>query len=311
MQRGLSLIFMSLLLFMLPGCGGAKRPSGDEVIINVGGRTVTLASFDARVKRTLEGTGSGRAVGERGGGAAIRRDVAAEMIEEELILSEAARLGLHVAPQQLRAEVNKIRKEAAGEGFEEGLIDSYGSMQKWSDELSRRLLIKKTIKKVLGDGEKIKKAEALRYYRAHKKDFQRPLMVRARMIVLSTEEKAEKVRSALTKKNFARRARKVSLSPEADKGGDLGFFARGEMPEEFEKAVFALKPGEISSIVKTEYGYHIFLLVAKTSGRHLTFSEAREDINKRLRREFRETRFTKWMDLLKKNTLIEVREEFL
>ncbi|MFQ5480920.1 MAG: peptidylprolyl isomerase [Thermodesulfobacteriota bacterium] len=306
-NRGLRIFAAMALIIFLFGCGGGSgEPSAEEVIINVGGRTVTYADFTARVKRRLAGAG-GEGVDE----AYVRRDTAAEMIEEELILGEAARLGIRLAAGEVSAEGVRIREEAAGEGFNEGIIKAFGNMQGWFDELGRRLLIEKTITVIVDEGLEIKKGEARKYYKEHIKDYDTPQKVRARMIVLSTEDEAEKVREGLTKENFAERARKVSLSPEAAKGGDLGFFARGEMPEEFEKAVFSLKPGEISGTIKTEYGYHIFLLEAKKNGKHLTFTEARKDINETLRRRQRETRFEKWIDSLKKNTQIEVREEFL
>ncbi len=312
-SRGLVAFTALALILLLSGCGGpGGAPSPEEVIINVGGRTVTYAFFQARVRRTIAGgesdaTLAGQGVDE----AAIRKDVAAEIIEEELILGEAARLGITLPPAELRAEGARIREEADGEGFEEGLIKAYGTMEGWFDELGRRLLIEKTITAVVDEGVEIKKDAALKYYRAHLKDYETGQKVHARMIVLSTEEEAEKVRKGLTKDNFADRARKVSLSPEAPEGGDLGYFARGEMPEEFEKAVFPLKPGEISETVKTEYGYHIFLLVGRTGGKRLTFKEARKDIYKTLRRRGREASFEQWINSLKKNTQIEVREEFL
>jgi len=297
---------LAVLIF---GCNGAvDGPSGDEVIINVGGRAITLRRFNERVKRSFPGADAG---------IALRKAVAADMIEEELVLGEADRLGITIDGDELKKEEARLREEAGsggkggGEGFFEDIRLAYGSVGAWREALKRRLIIQKAMEMVTGGEVRIKKGEAMKFYRGHKKDYSEPEKVRARMIVVSTEEEAEKVRKGLTKKNFAEVAKKVSLGPEAKNGGDLGLFARGEMPEEFEKAVFSLKPGEISSIVKTEYGYHILLLESKKHTRHIGFKEARDDINDKLRRLKRERRFHIWMNSLKKKTVIEVREEFL
>ncbi len=305
MKKTLRLFTALSLVFLIFGCNGAsERPSGDEVIINVGGRTVTLKRFNERVKRSFQGAAEG---------SAIRRDVAGDIIEEELVLGEAARLGITVDGVAVKAEEARLRKEAGppSADFFEDVRAAYGSVEGWREELRRRLIIEKVTAGVTGAEVRIKKGEALKYYRAHKEDYDEPEKVRARMIVVSTEEEAVKVRKGLTKKNFSEVAKKVSLGPEAKKGGDLGFFARGEMPEEFEKAVFSLKPGGISPIVKTEYGYHILLLESKKRARRLGFKEARRGIEDKLGRLERQRRFSVWMTSLKKKTVIEVREEFL
>jgi len=309
MKKTLRIFMGFTLLFLIFGCNGSSDgPSGDEVIINVGGRTITLRRFNERVKRSFPGADAGTA---------LRKAVAADMIEEELVLGEADRLGITVDGDELRKEEVRLKEEAGpggkgdGTGFFDDIRAAYGSVGAWREALKRRLIIQKTTEMVTGGEVRIKKGEALKFYRTHKKDYSEPEKVRARMIVVSTEEEAGKVRKGLTKKNFAEVAKKVSLGPEAGKGGDLGFFARGEMPEEFEKAVFNLKPGEISPIVKTEYGYHILLLESKKHARHIGFKEARDDINGKLRRLTRERRFHVWMNSLKKKTVIEVREEFL
>ncbi len=304
MKKPALLLFLVLgLAALLPGCGGkTEKPSGDEVIISVGGRPITLERFDERVKRYLDGAAESKAV---------RRDVASEMIEEELVLGEAARLGISITAAELRKEETRLRDEAGADGFYESIRAAYGTVDNWREELRRRLLIQKTVEKVIGDKIEVSEKEAREYYKKHRKEYVSPEKVRARMIVLAAEEEAQKVRAGLTRKNFAETARKVSLSPEAAKGGDLGSFARGEMPEEFEKAVFALKPGEISPIIKTEYGYHIFLLESRTPGKRLTFKEAAPEIYEKLRRMKREARFERWMRALKKKTVIDVREEFL
>ena len=83
--------------------------------------------------------------------------------------------------------------------------------------------------------------------------------MRARQIVLPSEEEAKAVRAEITDgKDFARLARERSVDATAAKGGDLGFFDKGELDSEAEEAVRKLAPGEISGVVKTPSGYSIF-----------------------------------------------------
>ncbi len=85
--------------------------------------------------------------------------------------------------------------------------------------------------------------------------------VRARHILVSTKDEAEKVLKELKAgKKFEDLARKYSKDGSKEFGGDLGYFTRDEMVPEFSKAVFALKVGEVSRPVKTEYGWHIIKL---------------------------------------------------
>ena len=82
--------------------------------------------------------------------------------------------------------------------------------------------------------------------------------VKASHILVKTESEARKILDELKKgANFAKLAKQVSECPSKKKGGDLGWFGRGAMVREFEKAAFSLKKGEMSDIVKTQFGYHI------------------------------------------------------
>ncbi|MCB0412489.1 MAG: SurA N-terminal domain-containing protein, partial [Bdellovibrionales bacterium] len=123
------------------------------------------------------------------------------------------------------------------------------------------------VNQFLANPDNLKKAEE--HFESIKSQFSKPEEVRARHILISGEPgkevsdeklKAEvkKVEERLKTEDFAKVAKEVSKDPgSAEKGGDLGYFSKGRMTPEFEKAAFSLEPGKISPPIKTEYGDHI------------------------------------------------------
>ena len=137
------------------------------------------------------------------------------------------------------------------------------------------MMIEKLIARDVVRNLRVPSSEVRRYYQENPQEFQRPEQVRVRQIVVATEEEAQKVLDKLLneKADFAALARQKSTAPEAETGGDLGFFAMGEMPGEF-NVVFGLPRGGISSVVKSPYGYHIFKLEEKRKAGKLGLEEA-------------------------------------
>lgn len=306
-------LLSALLLFFNAACKGqVDDDESKKAVITVGSRVVTLKDYNDALKRLLpEDTTDVNSPDL----SVLKNDLVNQLIEEELLLMEAQRLSLTVTNAELSAEIGRIQKASGDDAFKDAVIERYGDMETWEAEIKRKLLVKKTIDAVIGARLKAAGArdngDALRYYRGHIADYTVTEQAHARMIVVAGMEEAEKIRKGLTPQNFAAAAKEFSLSPEKDRGGDLGFFSRGDMPKEFEDAVFKLKPGAISPIVKTDYGYHIFYLEEKRRGNRLPFEEVREKITQMLMQERSDKEVADWMAELKKKTRISVKEGML
>lgn len=303
--KRLARILATLLLLNLSACS-LGRDDSKEVLIRVNDSAITAGEYREALKRLVPSE-QGQSESNL---AELKKELVNELVEEELLVQEAAKLGVDVTDRELSAEVDQIKKEYGDESFKSIIEERYGSLEGWEERIKRKLLVKKAVEK-LTSSVKVTDSEAQAWYGQNKADFTRPEQVRARMIVVASEEEAAKVRQRLTPKDFAEVAKELSLSPEGQSGGDLGYFARGDMPAEFENAVFSLKPGQMSPVVKTDYGFHIFLLEDKRKKGTPEFSEVREKIKETLMTEKASKLLGDWMDAKKRSSRIEVREELL
>ncbi len=133
------------------------------------------------------------------------------------------------------------------------------------DTLLEKLLIEKYLSQQI-DKIDVMDEEVKEYYELHKREFLRPERVRVSQILLKTEGKAVEILERIkdsSKEAFQEIASEESIGAEASKGGEMGLFEMGQLPFEMEKVIFALKVGEISPVVESSYGYHIFRLDEK------------------------------------------------
>ncbi len=146
---------------------------------------------------------------------------------------------------------------------------------------------------------KLSEEEIKDYYEFHKDEFKRPERIHARHILIKWTKDNPKEKEAAYKKakeildrlkageDFAKLAKQYSDDiGTKDKGGDLGFFTKGKMVPAFEKAAFSLKPGDISNIIETRFGYHIIKVEAKEPEKIFSLSEVRNKIVEKLNRRY-------------------------
>ncbi|MCS6837794.1 MAG: SurA N-terminal domain-containing protein [Bdellovibrionaceae bacterium] len=182
-------------------------------------------------------------------------------------------LNLLVNPSQLEAEYQKLLFQGQKQ-IEYATWDS----QEW---IEKQKYPEKELRDLLKNEEF--RARVEKEFQARQESLSQPERVRARHILIKVEnesagadalKKAKEIRQKLTSKNFAEMAKQYSEDPGSkDKGGDLGFFARGTMVNAVEEYVFTAPLGNISDPIKSEFGYHIIQVLEKTAARKATFQE--------------------------------------
>lgn len=127
-------------------------------------------------------------------------------------------------------------------------------------------------------------AELRRWYREHRASFERPPRVHLRQILTDRRDAAERARHELDEgAEFAAVARRWSIDPGRERGGDQGLLAPRDLPAALARAVEELEPGEIGPVVETEYGFHIFQVLARHPAGVLRYAQARDEIATRMR----------------------------
>jgi len=144
--------------------------------------------------------------------------------------------------------------------------------------------------------------------------------VHARHILISLPESADEATKAKIRhraatiaremekssdEEFATRAKEISQGPSAERGGDLGWFAQGQMVPEFEKVAFTLAPGETSGVVESSFGLHVIHVIAK---RHIdpnAFESHRDQIHQLLTNSEMQSQAPRWIESLKAKAIIE------
>ena len=161
---------------------------------------------------------------------------------------------------------------------------------------------------------KVSDQEAKDYYDKNRDDFIVAKEIRASHILVKTEDEAQKVLSRLKKsEKFEAIAKAVSIDTgSAKNGGDLGFFKKGQMVPEFERAAAALKVGEITSApVKSPFGYHIIKVTDKKTGDPIPFDKVHDLVSQKLSGEKQKTVFDAYLAELKKTYKVEINKEAL
>jgi parvulin-like peptidyl-prolyl isomerase len=303
-QRNLSYGILGLLL--LVSCSTTNQPE-DSIVMIVGERTVTGREFRRDMDRLMNSFG----VSDKDLQSFLD-PLLEEVIESYLILEYGRENGITLPESEMAAAIREIQKDYPEGAFNEVLLLNYVDYDEWKEELRTQIHVQKIVKSVLNRISPVRFDEVKGYFESHGEEFQRPQMVKFRQIVTRTREGAEKVLDRLSKgENFEAMAMEHSATTERRIEGDTGWIARGQLEEGMEKAIFSLSPGQKSSIVRTPYGYHVFMVLDRRQGGLRSLPEVMEEIQQRLASEKQEAFFRDWLEGLKRHFPVRIDHEVI
>jgi len=297
MNHGLTINLFTLIC-LVAVCAFFPVSAAEEVdesrnVAIVNGTPISQEEFDREmiaVEEIIEASGSVLSETEM---AAIRERVLERIIRYELLYQECQKEGVEITETEINERLNEGKSQFPSEAaFQQRLSELGKDEELYKHQIRRELaiqhLINRKFKPTVTDGE------ARDYYNSNPDEYkERETQVKASHILISVDSGADQSGKAAAREqiedlldrlksgeDFAALAKQYSECPSAAQGGDLGFFSKGQMVKPFESAAFAMEPGEISDIVKTQFGYHIIKVTDKRGP--VTFDEAKDDIKRTL-----------------------------
>ncbi len=265
------------------GCTEKKEPQVDpSVVATVNGEMISRDDFERQLSREL---GGHEPVEPRAPEQVepYRKALLDQLVEEALLLQAARKLSVVATPEEVDRRVLRISSDYPAEGFDEALAQGQLSMAELKRKTASLLMIEKLFDEHVYPRVAVTEEELRQYFEEHKEQFQESEQVRAAQIVVRTLEEARKLQTLLRQgRKFPDLARKYSLSADAKVGGDLGFFPRGQMPPAFEEVAFKLAVNQVSDVVTTEYGFHLFKVLERRPAKKRELAEVRDAVEERL-----------------------------
>jgi len=278
------LIVAAGLFTFVTACGNAK--SDQEVMATVNGEKITK---DELYDLLLSSNGE---------------QALEYLIQQKVIELEAKKQNIVVSEEEIKKEMEKFYEYYGGkEGLAQALETTGYTLEQFKEDLADNI----TVKKLLEPEISIEEDQIKEYFEENKASFAQEEQVKARHILVEDEKTANEVKAKLDSgEDFEKLAKELSTDTATkDKGGDLGYFGRGKMVKEFEDVAFSLDIGEVSSPVKTKFGYHIIKVEDKKEAKEANYEDSKEEIKEILFEQQVPLVYDTWLQNLYKNYKIE------
>jgi peptidyl-prolyl cis-trans isomerase C len=290
-----------------------------NVVAKVNGIPITRAELDRATKFMLaQSQNKKELTAEQKKNADVA--VLEQLISAELLYQAGKKLKIADVDSRVAAQIKLGKSKFPSTAAYDKALKESGLTEKELEEFARKeIYINNLIEQEIASKVTISNDDAKKFYDENTDKFKQSESVQASHILigidpkLTADEKAkakEKAAGLLKRakagEDFATLAKDNSTCPSAPQGGNLGYFGKGQMVPEFEKAAFALKPGEISDIVETKFGYHIIKVTDKKAAGTVAFNDAKNDITNYLKIQKIQQNISSFVDKLRKEAKVEI-----
>jgi peptidyl-prolyl cis-trans isomerase C len=296
----------------------AVPPQLPEIVARVNGEAINGTELENAVKG-LEGRAGGPVPADQRD--RVYRGVLDDMIGYKLLVQEAKARRIAVPDADVEAQIAQIRSQFPNQQqFEQALATQKMTLEAVRDDARSQMSVEKLVESEIAAKVAVKPEAVNDFYQKNQDKFQQGPRVRASHILISFPQNADAAAKLQAKtkaegilkdlkagKDFATAAKENSQDPgSAPNGGDLGFFEHGQMVPPFEQAAFALKPGEMSELVESQFGYHIIKVAEKQDQRVVPIDEAKGQIEQYLGQQNRQAETQALVNALKAKAKIDI-----
>ncbi len=300
LKIGIRCVFSALVMLMgFAGWGFAEGETPAKAA-EVNGKVISYVDFQRQFEMTQQQIMQGRPekvpenVIQQ-----LRKRVVDQMIAEELLFQESQKQGITVPADRVEKELDNLKQRFKdSKQYEAALNQMHITEGQLKNQIVQKAAIRELVTRDIVSKINITDETAKKFYDENTEKFRQPERVRAQHILIKVNKEDDEKKKAdarqrledIKKKimggeDFGELAKTHSEGPSNVRGGDLGYFTRGQMVPSFEDAAFKLAPNEVSDIVETQFGYHLIKVIDHQTQKDPTFDEIKPQLIRRLRSE--------------------------
>jgi peptidyl-prolyl cis-trans isomerase C len=248
----------------------------------------------------------------------IKKEVLESLINKQLLYQESRKKDIRISEAELNKQMQKVKERFPDEKTFKELLQKEGlSLNDLKSQIKRDLVLQRFIDTQFVKNITVSDQEMKAYYEGNLNMFKKSEQVQASHILIKVDPEAKeadkaKARATLEKiqkklktgGDFAALAGESSECPSKAKGGDLGYFGRGQMVKPFEDVAFSLKKGEVSDIVETGFGYHLIKVTDKKPETIIAYTDVKEKLTQYLKQQKLRSKIGQYIDKLKETAKI-------
>ena len=312
------LIVLTLITLASPAYVGESQSAEQKVAV-VNGTVIKQAEFDSEMSRVLERLQRTGRIPNDLERSQIKKQVLENLIARELLYQESQKKGIKVDQKEIEEQITALKGRFPSEvEFKNALSTANLTEADLRFQFERDVAIRKLLDDQIGGKIAVSEKESKTYYDSNLESFKKPEQVRASHILIKVDPGADEAKKAEARtkieslqaklkngEDFGALAKEYSEGPSGPKGGDLGFFGRGQMVKPFEEVAFSMKPGQVSGMVETRFGYHLIMVTERTPESTLSYEEVKDRLEQYLKQQKVQEEIAAYVETLKSNAKIE------